>query len=306
MDTETELLSRLAANHLHLAQFEPLRATLLALRNRNPDLARAILQAIVARAGRSDDILWSASCPSPSLLTHLSTIELLQFNNPTSSTWSFDVDTLLLRAEYLLLIHMLIDRVVRSRRNDIDLDSFEKEKEKDVLNESESFDEKVDLLNKNEDLGDGDNEFGDCVRVLDRFMELGVKMLKPDVNSNVNGDVKDGIDGNGNVLIEEGELTCLRKVIFEHSDVFEALCWNIQKQMNGLEGFDSTRAIVCTDEKARGEEQNRRVLGLMQKTVQLAHLAAMKDRMNEFDVEGAISRIRFLHIDYGVEEAEYR
>ncbi|OMO80016.1 hypothetical protein CCACVL1_13235 [Corchorus capsularis] len=34
MDKETELRSRLAANHLHLAQFEPLRAMLLTSRTK--------------------------------------------------------------------------------------------------------------------------------------------------------------------------------------------------------------------------------------------------------------------------------
>ncbi|KAK1551145.1 hypothetical protein Q3G72_031043 [Acer saccharum] len=301
MDKEIELLLRLAANHLHLAQFEPLRATLLALRTRNPDLALAVLQTIVSNSGRFDDVLWSASCPSPSLLTFLSTLELLQFDDPTSSAWSFDPDTLRLRAEFLLLIQMLIDRLLKRTRKDIDLDSLEKEKEKDVLNESESFNERVELLDKIEELGDGNGEFGECVRVLDRFMELGVKRLKPDVDTSENLDVDSG--GGGNVVIEEGELMCLRKVILEYADVFDALSWNVQRQVRGWEGFDSSCAIVERDEK---EDEDKRVLGLIQKSVQLAHLDAMKECMKEGDEEGAVSRIRFLHFDYGVEEAEYR
>ncbi|KAK3212905.1 hypothetical protein Dsin_017611 [Dipteronia sinensis] len=301
MDKEIELLSRLAANHLHLAQFEPLRATLLALRSRNPDLALAVLQTIVSNSGRFDDVLWSASCPSPSLLTYLSTIELLQFDDSTSSPWSFDPDTLRLRAEYLLLIQMLIDRLLKRMRKDIDLDSLEKEKEKDVLNESESFNERVELLDKIEELGDGNGEFGECVRVLDRFMELGVKRLKPDVDTNENLDVDSG--GGGNVMIEEGELMCLRKVILEYADVFDALTWNVQRQVRGWEGFHSSCAIVKRDEK---EDEDKRVLGFIQRSVQLAHLDAMKECMKEGDEEGAVSHICFLHFDYGVEEAEYR
>ncbi|KAH9761009.1 zinc finger FYVE domain-containing protein [Citrus sinensis] len=298
MDKETELLSRLAANHLHLAQFEPLRATLLALRTRNPDLGLAILQTIVANSGRFDDILWSASCPSPSLLAFLSTLELLQFDNSTSSTWSFDPETLRLRSEFLLLVQMLIDRVVKRTRKDIDFDSFEKEKEKGELNETESFDEKVKLLDKSEELGDVNSEFSDCVRVLDRFMELGVKRLKPNLNINEN------LNENVHVSIEEGELMCLRKVILEYADVFDALFWNIDKQVIGWESFDSERAIVRREELS--EEEDKRVLGLMQRSIQLAHLDAMEECLREGDEEGAVSRIRFLRPGYGVEEAEYR
>lgn len=286
MDKETELLSRLAANHLHLAQFEPLRATLHALRTRNPDLALAVLQTIVSNSGRFDGVLWSASCPSPSLLTYLSTLELLQFeDSASSSAWSFDPDTLRLRAEFLLLIQMLIDGLSKRTRKDIDLESFEREKEREVL------DERVELL-------DESGEFGECVRVLDRFMELGVKRLKTDVDTNANIDVD-----SSTVVIEEEQVTCLKKVILEYAGVFDALSWNVQRQVRGLEGFYSSRAIVRKDEN---EEEDKRVLGLIQRTVQLAHLDAMKECIKQGDDEGALSRIRFLHLDYGVDEAEYR
>lgn len=193
---------------------------------------------------------------------------------------------------------MLIDRVVKRTRKDIDFDSFEKEKEKGELNETESFDEKVKLLDKSEELGDVNSEFSDCVRVLDRFMELGVKRLKPNLNINEN------LNENVHVSIEEGELMCLRKVILEYADVFDALFWNIDKQVSGWESFDSERAIVRREELS--EEEDKRVLGLMQRSIQLAHLDAMEECLREEDEEGAVSRIRFLHPGYGVEEAEYR
>ncbi|CAL5205097.1 unnamed protein product [Lathyrus oleraceus] len=110
MNQETEILCRLVANHLHLAQFEPLRGVLLALRTRNRDLARHILQSIVARSGRFPNIAWSPSCSSPALLTYLSTLELLQLDDG-SSVWKFDSETLRLRAEFLLLVQHLIDLV---------------------------------------------------------------------------------------------------------------------------------------------------------------------------------------------------
>jgi zinc finger FYVE domain-containing protein 26 len=308
MDKETEILSRLAANHLHLAQFEPLRAVLLALRSRNPELALAVLQTIVARSGRFQNILWSTSCPSPPLLTYLSTLELLQFDNNATSAWSFDPETLRLRAEFLLLVQHLIDRVSESLRKNFDLESLEKVKEKDGSSESESYDERAEVLEKGEELRDSNGEFDDCVRILDRILELGVKRLKPDV------DVDDG-DGNGNGIssgaasIEEGELVCLRKVALDYADVFDALCWNIQRQVRGWEGYDLGLSI---NENARREDlseeegEDLRVLGLIQRSVQLAHLDAIKECLKEGDVEGAIPRIRFLHIDYGGEETEYR
>lgn len=195
---------------------------------------------------------------------------------------------------------MLIDRVVKRARNGIDFDSFEKEKKKDELNDSEceSFDERVKLLYRSEEFWGLNREYGDCVRVLDGFMELGVKRLKPNVNINVND------NDNVNVLIEERELICLRKVILEYADVFDALCWNIDKQVRRWESFDADRAIVRREDLE--EEVDRRFLGFIQRTVQIAHLDAMKECLKEGDEEGAVSRICFLHLGYGVEEAEYR
>ncbi|KAF3446015.1 hypothetical protein FNV43_RR11193 [Rhamnella rubrinervis] len=315
MDKETEILSRLAANHLFLGQFEPLRAVILALRPRNPELAQAVLQTIVAHSGRFDHILWSPSCPSPPILAYLSTIELLQFDNP-SSLWSFDPETLRLRAEFLLLVQSLIDRVSESMRENFDLESLEKEREKDGLGESESFEERAELLDRSEvtsvDLRDAGGELDGCVGVLDGILEFGVKRLKADV-------AVDGVDSDGGtqttasdvVLIEEGKLMCLKRVICEYADVFDALCWNIHRQVRGWEGDDSPGLALTVqgDENVRvdsSEEEDVKALGLIQRSVQLAHLDAMKDRVKEGNVNGAISHIRFLHLDYGVQESEYR
>ncbi|KAA3489962.1 Zinc finger FYVE domain-containing 26 [Gossypium australe] len=310
MDKETELLSRLAANHLNLAQFEPLRATLLALRTKNPELALAILQTIVANSGRFENIAWSPSCPSPALLTYLSTLELLQFNNPTS-IWSFDPDTLRLRAEFLLLVQVLIDKVSASLRRDVDLDKIEKEKE----TESEGFEEeKPELLDRSDDLKEGNGELGDCVRVLDRFLELGMRRLRPDV-------VMEGGDADADgeeeqkavlekVLIEEEEMVCLRNVIMDYADLFDALCENIQRQLKGLDGDDSGMAIMVRREEKvtvdSFDEEHKGVLSLIQMSVQSAHLDAIKEYLKGGDIEGVVSRIRFLHLGYGVEDDVYR
>ncbi|KAJ9183451.1 hypothetical protein P3X46_007302 [Hevea brasiliensis] len=290
MDKETELLSRLAANHLHLSQFEPLRATLLALRSKNPDLALAILQSIVANSGRFENILWSpSSCPSPSLLTYLSTLELLQYSNSTSQAWSFDPVILRLRAEFLLLVQVLSDMVT------------------ELLGRTRS-----------EDLKDVASELGGCLRVLDKVLELGVKRLKPDVGADANDAVKEeqGSDRRADSTvysIEEGEIMCLKRVILDHSDVFEALCWNIQQQLKGDDVENSGLALtVRMDEKAsmdifnEEEKEEEKVLSLIQRSVQLAHLEAMKDCMEAGDERGSFSHIRYLHLDRGVDKAEYR
>lgn len=319
MDKETEILSRLAANHLYLAQFEPLRAIIIALRARNPDVALAVLQTIVAHSGRFENILWSPSCPSPSALTYLSTLELLQFDN-ASSSWSFDPETLRLRAEFLLLVQSLIDRVSESMRNNFDLDSIEKERDIDALGERQSVEDRAELLDKSEDrsqdLRDANDELGSCVGVLDGVLELGVKRLKPDVV--VVGDIDKG-DGTERrpvssnvVFMEESKLMCLKRVIWDHADVFDALCLNIQRQVKGWEGYDSSglALTIQRDENVivdySSEEEGVKALGLIQKIVQIAHLDAMKGCLKEGNVDGAISHICFLHLDYGVEESEYR
>ncbi|KAL5558300.1 hypothetical protein UlMin_034511 [Ulmus minor] len=310
MDKETEILSRLAANHLFLGQFEPLRAVILALRARNPELAVAVLQTIVAHSGRFENILWSPSCPSPSLLTYLSTLELLQFDN-ASSVWSFDPETLRLRAEFLMLVQHLIDRVSENMRKDFDLESIEKEKEKDEFGENEGFEERAELLDKSEDrsedLRNSSGEWDSCVGVLDRILELGVKRLRVDLAVN-NVD----IDDRANIrvgLIEEDELSCLRKVIWDNADIFDALCWNIQRQVKGWDGFDSSGFVITMpgEETAIADTpEDVNVLGLIQRSVQLAHMDAMKEFVKEGNVNEAASRIRFLHLDFGVEESEYR
>lgn len=254
MDKETEILSRLAANHLHLAQFEPLKATLLALRVRNPDLAHSILQTIVSNAGRFENVLWSPrSCSSPSLLAFLSTIELLRFENSTSP-WGFDSETLGLRADFLLMVQVLIDRV-----------------------------------------RDGGEKEGNRVRVLQGFLDLGVERLRFDV------------DASSSFMIEEDDVMALRSIVLDYSDVFDALCCNIKRQLNGSnscmveEVMERNEAI---DIDPRGEDNND-VFALIHRNVQLAQLDAMRRKLDEGDELGAADRIRYLHLDYGVEKEDY-
>lgn len=252
MDNETEILSRLAANHLHLAQFEPLKATLLALRVRNPDLAHTILQTIVSTAGRFDNVLWSRSCSSPSLLAFLSTIELLRFENP-ASPWGFDSETLGLRADFLLMVQVLID---------------------------------------------GDKE-GNCVRVLQGFLDLGVERLRFDVDASSSG--------GSSYMIEEEDVVALRSIVLDYSDVFDALCCNVKRQLNG--GSESClveeveHQVEAMDPR---EEDSNNVFALILRNVQLAQLDAIRRKLDEGDALGAADRIRYLHLDYGVEKENYQ
>ncbi|XP_052210694.1 uncharacterized protein LOC127813651 [Diospyros lotus] len=264
-DKDTKLLSRAAANHLFLAQFEPFRAILRSLRARSPDLARAILQTVVAAAGRLDKVLWSPSCSNPAFLTYLSTLELLQFTD-ASSIWSFDADALRLRVEFLLYIQAISERL----REGIESDGTGKDAEKEEL------------------------------RVLDKLSDFGSSRLEIDLVVD-----SEGVSG-GAVVLEEEQLTCLRTVILENADLFNAVCGNIQKQVRGVEHDDSGLAITLRREGKRSDEEDVQVLRVIQKTVQIAHLDAMKECLNQNNEDRVVSHIRFLHLDYGVEETEYR
>lgn len=105
-EREAALLARVAANHLFLAQFEPLRATLLSLRRRaDPELAAGFLRAIVAAGGRVPGVLWSEppACPSPSHLAWLAALELAALPSTPNP------EALRLKAEFLVLLQPIAD-----------------------------------------------------------------------------------------------------------------------------------------------------------------------------------------------------
>ncbi|KAL0323863.1 UNVERIFIED_CONTAM: hypothetical protein Scaly_2353400, partial [Sesamum calycinum] len=248
-DKDTELLSKVTANHLFLGQFEPFRATLRSLRARSPDLARTILQTVVSQGGRMgvpDPVHWSDSCPSPAILTFLCTLELLQFPDPTLNIWSFDPNMLKLRSEFLLYVHVASSRVL------------EKVKDGETMEGNENFEE-----------GSVGNEE---LRVLERVSDVGLSRLRPDlIDLEV---MEDGVAG----ALDEGELMKLKGVILENSDIFDVLCVNIGEQLGHIENDDSG----------------------------VSHLDAMKQCLENGDEDGVIPHVRFLHLNYGVEEAEYR
>lgn len=300
MDKDIQLLSRVVVNHLFLSQFEAFRASLLSLYKRNPSLALSILQTVVAGADRFHGILWSDSCPSPSHLAWLSALELLRFDD-VSATWNLDPEILRLKVEFLLLVQIVSSRVSEDLRRFLDLESIEKE---------EGFD--GDFESRPEDLADGTNLAEtsggaglDSVNLLDRISDLGFRRLKEDI--------ADDVAHSDTVFsFTDAELKCLRKVFLDQQEILDALCLNIQKQLSWSDPFDSGLAISMRAEVKESSaallpsEEDSKALTWIQQNVQIAHLDGLKDCMKEGDDVSAISHLRFLHLDYGVEESEYR
>ncbi|KAI3468258.1 hypothetical protein Pfo_024921 [Paulownia fortunei] len=74
-----------------------------------------------------------------------------------------------------------------------------------------------------------------------------------------------------------------------------------------MENEDSAGlAIALRKEVRHQEEKEEEVLRLVQKCVQVMHLDAMRQCLENGDEDGAVSHVRFLHLNCGVEEAEYR
>ncbi|KAG9459296.1 hypothetical protein H6P81_003804 [Aristolochia fimbriata] len=258
MDGEIELLSRVTVNHLILGQYEPFRAAVLSLRKRNPTLALSILQTIVARGGRIDEILWSPSCPSPPNLAWLASLELLNFSGPPSSIWNINPDTLRSKVEFLLLLQLVISRVSH-------LDS-------------------VDIVN--------------------RFLDFGLKRLKADIVDDDDSAPRDLVSS-----FTEDELLCLEKLVVDHAEIFDALSWNMQKQVKWSDPLDSRLAITVSraDQKTEGSfEDDMEALVWMQRSIQKAHINALRKCLEMDDEQGAVSHLMFLHMDQGSEESMYR
>lgn len=288
-DKDTELLCKVSANHLFLAQFEPFRATLRSLRVRNPELSRAILQTIVANGGRFDSIIWSQSCPSPALLTFLCTLELLQFNEPTSQLWSFDAAALKLRAEFCLILQNVISRVSESISSSVS-----------GTEAVEDVDLNGDVSGINEDL----KGLGESVRVLMKISDMGLRRLRPDLIE-MDGVIDTEGDSGGDIVVEENEMMCLRRVFLENADIFDVLSLNIEKQVGWMENEDSDMAITVRT-VVKHKEVEDKALKSLQKCIQTAHLDAVRECLMNNDVDGAVSHIRFLHLNYGINEEEYR
>lgn len=301
MEKEIHLLSRVVANHLFLSQFEAFRATLLSLRKRNPALAQSIFQTVVSEAGRFDGVLWSSSCPSPFHLTWLSALDLLSFDDP-SAIWNLDPELFRLKVEFLLLVQIVSSRVSEDPHRFIDMEVIAREGSLDG-----DFESRPEDLAAGADLAEpsGSSASLDAVHLLDRILNFGLRRLRGDI-----------VDDTGPVDFDfsftDAELKCLRKVFLDQREILDALCWNIQKQINWNDPFDHGLAISVRKEgKERSElpsssGEDLKCLSWIQHNVQIAHLDALRECLKDDDEDSAISHLSFLRVDSGVEESEYR
>lgn len=176
-----------------------------------------------------------------------------------------------LRSEFLLYVYIVSSRVLRTIEGGV----------------IKSFDE-----------GSASNEE---LRVLEMLSEVGLSRLRPDLIDSQEME-ESGLRGLGEV-----ELMDLRGCILENSDMFDVLCDNIGEQVGRVEAEDAGGlAVALRKSPGRQEEKEEELLRLVQKCVQTTHLDAMKQCLENGDEDGAISHVRFLHSNSGVEEAEYR
>ncbi|KAM0824003.1 hypothetical protein ACQ4PT_070491 [Festuca glaucescens] len=234
-EREAALLARVAANHLFLAQFEPLRAALLSLRRRaDPDLAADFLRAVVASGGRVPGVLWSAppACPSPSHLAWLAALELAALPSTPNP------EALRIKAEFLLLLQPVSD-----------------------------------------DPATGDEARG----TLAKLLGLGVARLKREVES-----CREATVSVEEVPLSEEDLRGLWGVILDNAELFDALCAGVSRQI-GLDGGSGANVLMW-----------------LRRSVQLAHLDAMKALVVAGDFESATGHLRFLCLENGVDEDSYK
>uniref|UniRef100_A0A0E0JKN2 ZFYVE26-like TPR repeats domain-containing protein n=1 Tax=Oryza punctata TaxID=4537 RepID=A0A0E0JKN2_ORYPU len=118
---------------------------------------------------------------------------------------------------------------------------------------------------------------------LSRLLDLGVLRLKREVEGG--GEVGVGVE---EVAVSPEDLTGLWEVFLDKAELFDALCEGVSRQV----ALDSG---LGTD-----------VLLWLRQSVQLAHLDAMKSLVAAGDLEGATGHLRFLCLDHGVEEDEYK
>uniref|UniRef100_A0A1D1Z361 Zinc finger FYVE domain-containing protein 26 n=1 Tax=Anthurium amnicola TaxID=1678845 RepID=A0A1D1Z361_9ARAE len=277
MEKDVELLSRVAANHLYLGQFEALRAVLLSLRKRKPEIAQAILHTIVFEGGRFDGVIWSSTCSSPSHLAWLSALELLEFGD-VSSFLSLEPELMRLKVEFLLLVQRLCSRasaMLPQGSADLDVD--------DRVHDSGQNSKSMHLLHK--------------------ILDLGLTRLKSDVADVIGEHVSTDLSSS------DEELKGLWDIVLDQPEILDVMCWNIQKQVRWSKPGDSDLALSVAGVSCGGIHSSVEGLDTLvgiQRNVQMAHLGALKQCMEADHIAGAISHLRFLHLDLGLEDFEYR
>jgi len=119
---------------------------------------------------------------------------------------------------------------------------------------------------------------------LTRLLDLGVVRLKREVEGG-GGEAGAGAE---EAAVTEEDLRGLWGVFLDNALVFDALCVGVSRQIGLDGGFGAD------------------VLLLLRQNVQLAHLDAVKTLLAEDDLDGAAGHLRFLCLDHGVEEDEYK
>ncbi|KAF3784634.1 hypothetical protein EJ110_NYTH22707 [Nymphaea thermarum] len=298
VEKDVELLSRAAANHLFLAQFEAFRGILLSIKKRDPGLALAILQTIVANGGEFQGILWSKTCNSPSHLLWLSSLELTRFESP-NSTWNLDPEALILRAEFLLVVQSIISRV--SDEALLDLETIGN---RDLSEEAGCFDSGPDDATRGSAMEEPSPV--DAAAFLGRVLRLGLRRLREAADSNYD---PGGGGSDPELELSESESRCLKRIACDQADLFVALCRNVQIQRQRAEPPEDPGLAISlvTDKRAEPVSGDDLQWGIkVLQVVQRAHLELMNEHLREGDVDKAIHCIRFLHLNYGVPADEYR
>ncbi|XP_062203832.1 uncharacterized protein LOC133906049 isoform X2 [Phragmites australis] len=119
---------------------------------------------------------------------------------------------------------------------------------------------------------------------LARLLDLGVARLRREVHG---GGEASGV-GSEEAPVSEEDLRGLWAVFLDNALVFDALCVGISRQI-GLEGGIGADVLLW-----------------LRLNVQLGHLDAMKTLVTACDLEGAAGHLRFLCLECGVEEDDYK
>lgn len=199
----------------------------------------------------------------------------------------------------MLYVQIVGYRVVEGVKKSVELKGIEGNEE-----DFRKFDAPVEFLAKDEGFRGLDEEFGECLRVLDRISDVGLSRLRPDLILMEGEEEGEGVAESVGEIGEE-EMMALKRVILENAEVFDVLCVNIEKQLGSIQKEDSEMAITLRTEGKRREVEDR-VLRLVQMCVQVVHLDAMKELLEKSELDGVGSHLKYLHLDYGLEDTDYR
>lgn len=139
--------------------------------------------------------------------------------------------------------------------------------------------------------GETFDEAANSVEVLNDLLDTGLRILWSDVGHDANH--LDLVS-----LVSEDRLKGLWKVFLDNAELFDAICGNIHRQVQLCQAYHLEPATSMKTEEMDA-------LSKVQQSVQMAHLDSLKKFIEADDLERAFSHLRFLHLDYGIEEKQY-